>query len=49
MHSVSGGEMITAKHFLLALGVHNITGLQFFFLDIYLRNKISLNNPTEAV
>ena len=28
VHGVSRGDTITAKHFLLGLGVHNITGLQ---------------------
>ena len=27
VHVVSRGEIITSKHFLLGLGIHNITGL----------------------
>ena len=26
VHGVTGGKVITAKHFLLAIGLHNITG-----------------------
>ena len=35
VHGVSRSDTITAKHFLLALGVHNITGLQLFLRCLF--------------
>ena len=35
VHGVSRSDMITGKHFLLAQGVHNITGLQLFLRCLF--------------
>ena len=35
VHSVRKGDTIIAKHFLLALGVNDITGLQVFLKGLF--------------
>ena len=35
VHAVSRSDTIKAKHFLLALGVHNIIGLQLFLRSLF--------------
>ena len=47
VYGVSREDMISAKHFLLAL-VHNIKDLLLFW-DTHLRNTISFNNLAEVV
>ena len=50
VHGVSRGNTVSAKNFLLALGVHYITGLHLFLKCLeYSRNTVSFNNRAEAV
>ena len=36
LHGVSRGEVMTTKHFLLGLGIHNITGLFNQFIHVFI-------------